>query len=351
MKVNGAVSAALPGGAVSDMDWVKLGTSYYLDPAVASLPDADTELLFVRGLAYAGAEETGGFIPEMIVPSLIRRRRHGAAVEALVARSLWVPASGDRGQPGYRIARWEDWQEELEALAQRRAADRERKRAERERKAVDNTAPGTRPRGRPPKEKPQVKNMSRDTSTGTSTDCPPYQSQNQNQSLQVEVGNQSSGRNARPREAPPALRAVTDLADVFGRRLDDDRLLKTVIDSIHARTRQVIGADLGRLIAADILGSAKGQVKDDAAYVKKAIVQEKDPAARWLKPAAEFQIPMLFGVPGGKPLPLHKPCGQQHEPGACLLGDTAGPEPGTAERGGAAARELLARRPSATEAS
>lgn len=113
------------------MDWVKLATRYYLDPAVASLPDADTELLFVRGLAYAGAEETGGFIPEVIVSSLIRRRRYGAAVEALIARSLWVPSTGDRGQPGYRIRRWEDWQEELDALARRRASDRERKRKQR----------------------------------------------------------------------------------------------------------------------------------------------------------------------------------------------------------------------------
>lgn len=137
------------------MDWVKLGTRYYLDPAVASLPDADTELLFVRSLAYAGAEETGGFIPEVIVPSLIRRRRYGAAVEALVARSLWVPSTGDRGQPGYRITRWEDWQEELDALARRRANDRERKRKQRQTE----------------RESVQVSDMSRDMSAGQSRDC------------------------------------------------------------------------------------------------------------------------------------------------------------------------------------
>lgn len=114
------------------MDWVKLATRYYLDPAVASLPDADTELLFIRGLAYAGAEETAGFIPELIVPSLIRRRRYGAAVEALIARSLWVISADDRGQPGYRIRRWEDWQEELDSLARRRASDRDRKRRQRQ---------------------------------------------------------------------------------------------------------------------------------------------------------------------------------------------------------------------------
>ena len=114
------------------MDWVKLATRYYLDPAVASLPDADTELMFVRGLAYCGAEETEGFIPEVIVSSLIRRRRYGAAVEALVARSLWIPCTGDSGQPGYRVRRWGDWQEELDSLARRRASDRERKRKQRQ---------------------------------------------------------------------------------------------------------------------------------------------------------------------------------------------------------------------------
>lgn len=139
------------------MDWVKLGTRYYLDPAVASLPDADTELLFVRGLAYAGAEETGGFIPEVIVPSLIRRRRYGAAVEALVARSLWIPSTGDRGQPGYRISRWGDWQEELDSLARRRASDRERKRRQRQAE----------------RESAQQEEVSRDTSAGHSRDRPP----------------------------------------------------------------------------------------------------------------------------------------------------------------------------------
>lgn len=139
------------------MDWVKLGTRYYLDPAVASLPDADTELLFVRGLAYAGAEETGGFIPEVIVASLIRRRRYGAAVEALVARSLWIPCTGDRGQPGYRISRWGDWQEELDSLARRRANDRERKRRQRQ-------------AGREPA---QEEEMSRDMSADSPVTCPP----------------------------------------------------------------------------------------------------------------------------------------------------------------------------------
>lgn len=120
------------------MDWVKLSASYYLDPAVASLPDADAEIGFVRSLAYSGAEETHGFIPAAIAPSLFRRRRYQASVDALVSAYLWVPVSGDRVQlEGWRIARWEEWQEELEAIARRRAADRDRKRKERERLKED----------------------------------------------------------------------------------------------------------------------------------------------------------------------------------------------------------------------
>lgn len=115
------------------MEWVKLATRYYTDPAVASLDEA-AELAFVRSIAYCGAEETGGFIPERVVPSFFRRRRYSAAVQAIQAQGLWESATDDRGEPGYRIRRWDDWQAELDAIAQRRAADRERKRAERARK-------------------------------------------------------------------------------------------------------------------------------------------------------------------------------------------------------------------------
>lgn len=108
------------------MDWVKLHTRFYVDPKVASLPDADTELMFLRGLAYAGDQETSGFIPESAVGLLARRRRHAACVKALVASGLWTTVPG-----GYRITRWDDRQEELETLARRRAADRERKRRQR----------------------------------------------------------------------------------------------------------------------------------------------------------------------------------------------------------------------------
>lgn len=116
------------------MDWVKLHTRFYVDPKVASLPDADTEMMFVRSLAYAGDQETGGFIPEASLPLLARRRRYAASVRALVGSGLWTAVDG-----GFHITRWDDRQKELENLAKRRAADRERKRRQRTSQQVSSS--------------------------------------------------------------------------------------------------------------------------------------------------------------------------------------------------------------------
>ncbi len=320
------------------MDWVKLSTRFYLDPEVASLPDADAELMFVRGLAYCGAEETRGFIPASIVPSLTRRRRHGAAVEALVARSLWVPSSGDRGQPGYRIARWEDWQEELEALAQRRAADRERKRRERGRKAgesagssrdmsrdtlpVENRSPET-PAPPPASASPQVSGMSRDVSAGN-------QSQSQKERKEED----------RPARDGPRLVAVEKLADHLAHDEDDDEVLSTVIRSMKTRTGQRISAIDARRIAAGIIGSAKRHVGNPGPYIEKAIMREKDPVARWLKqPEVFHQSSLMLPVNGG-----HAP-----EPPAPLPAGTGTRTPGAAEHWAGVAREEMARRAAARQ--
>src|SRR5215469_640989 len=102
--------------------------------------------MFTRALAYAGDQETGGFIPVGMLHVFSRSRRYEATAGALAAAGLWLPSRG-----GYQITRWEEWQSELEAIARRRSADRDRKR--RERAAV----------------KAQLNGMSRDKSA----DCPP----------------------------------------------------------------------------------------------------------------------------------------------------------------------------------
>lgn len=111
------------------MDWVKLGVRYYLDPAIRGM-DGDlgdaAEVMFTRGLARAGEVGGDGFIPERDVPLLARRRRYEAVVSLLLRSGLWTDAPG-----GYRIVRWSDWQDHLDALTRKRAVDRERQRARR----------------------------------------------------------------------------------------------------------------------------------------------------------------------------------------------------------------------------
>lgn len=142
------------------MDWVKLSARYYLDPAVVNA-DADTEVMFTRALAYAGDQETHGFVPTGILPALCRRRRYETCVETLVASGLWQPVRG-----GYMITRWQEWQSELEAIVARRSADRDRKRRERDRASTAKNRTSSTPSDRGAN--PQVRGMSRDTSTDAS---------------------------------------------------------------------------------------------------------------------------------------------------------------------------------------
>src|SRR6266568_1324159 len=104
------------------MDWVKLGSGYFLDVAIACLDDAG-EVMFLRGLAYCGAADSGGFIPEAMLPALGRRNQTKTAA-AIVKAGKWERVDG-----GYRVTQWEKWQHELEVLLgkRRREADRKRR--------------------------------------------------------------------------------------------------------------------------------------------------------------------------------------------------------------------------------
>lgn len=116
------------------MKFVKLTCNYYRDPAVAAdLSDAG-EVAFTRGIAYCGDAETGGFIPEAILPSLMRRytpARGRKIVAELVMSELWVVVPG-----GWQIRTWDRQQEELERLLSRRKTDAERQRRHRADKAA-----------------------------------------------------------------------------------------------------------------------------------------------------------------------------------------------------------------------
>jgi hypothetical protein len=166
------------------VDWVKLSARYYLDAAVAALPDDGAEVMFTRGLAYCGDQETGGFVPAGMLPALCRRRRYEAAAGALVAAGLWRPARG-----GYQVTRWEEWQEELDAIAQRRSADRDRKRRERERAKAQ--------RGQHPQD------LSRDTSRDSDTARSINNSQVSGMSRDVSADSHAPIERREKRDNPP----------------------------------------------------------------------------------------------------------------------------------------------------
>lgn len=98
------------------MRWVKLSSTYYLDPKVMGL-SADAERVFLRSIAYSGAAETDGFVPDSALVQL-GNKRGSAPIRALVDAELMLKVDG-----GYRIAAWDEWQRDS---GDRRAADRDR---------------------------------------------------------------------------------------------------------------------------------------------------------------------------------------------------------------------------------
>jgi hypothetical protein len=101
------------------MDWVKLSSNYYNDPAVMRAGEA-AEVLFTRALAYCGDQETEGFIPEEALLRLTPTRA-AARAAALVTEGLWTVVDG-----GWRFVAWERHQVAQQRLQERREANRER---------------------------------------------------------------------------------------------------------------------------------------------------------------------------------------------------------------------------------
>lgn len=109
------------------MDFVKLTTRYYLDQALLRAGEA-AEVLWCRGKAYAGGEESDGFIPTEVLPLLCPTRGKARAA-ALVREGLWMPVDG-----GWVDLRWAtERQATKESLRETRAAGSERVRRYRER--------------------------------------------------------------------------------------------------------------------------------------------------------------------------------------------------------------------------
>ena len=77
---------------------------------------------------------------------------------------------------------------------------------------------------------------------------------------------------------------MVDVVDNLSRRIahayEDDDLVRAIVDSIQARTGQVIPAAHASIVAAQILEGRKPD--NPIAYVQKAIASEKDPKGRFL---------------------------------------------------------------------
>ena len=105
------------------MDYIKLGTRYYRDPALQAANDrtrGQAEVLFLRGLAQCGADETEGSVPRSSLVFLgVPKAEKVAAV--LVEVGLWEIADD-----GWSYRSWDKWQSEHDALARRKKAERER---------------------------------------------------------------------------------------------------------------------------------------------------------------------------------------------------------------------------------
>jgi hypothetical protein len=110
------------------MDWYKQRVGYYFELPMVDAGE-EAEVLHLRAKSYAAHIESGGYIPLRALP-LITPRRPQQRADKLVEVGLWELTAG-----GYRIVDWDEDQAELEALAGRRRADRERKRAQRDRSA------------------------------------------------------------------------------------------------------------------------------------------------------------------------------------------------------------------------
>lgn len=113
---------------MSAEDFVKLSVRYRVDFGhTRTSPLA--ELLFLRGMAYCGLNNTFGSIPEAELPGLAAGLRKPTALAAeLEAGGYW-----QRSETGWCVRSWDKWQHEFDQVAEKRRRDAERKRDERRR--------------------------------------------------------------------------------------------------------------------------------------------------------------------------------------------------------------------------
>lgn len=110
-------------------DFIKLSVRYRVDFAMTGTSPM-AELLFIRAMAYAGLNSTGGAIPAADLPAMAAglRKPHALADE-LVAGGYWQATP-----VGWCVRSWDKWQHDFDQVTEKRRRDAERKRVERRRK-------------------------------------------------------------------------------------------------------------------------------------------------------------------------------------------------------------------------
>jgi len=270
--------------------YIKLIVGFHRDPKVRALVryGADAGLgrdLYVSMLLYCKENLTDGYVPaeEVGVLAYPLPVDHANQIAKQLASVGLIKEVSNGEQQGWLVGayiRRNGTKEDVENLS--------RVRAEAGRK-------GGRPRRETARQRPAQAN---ENQIGKQVAKQSESRPNPETESETET-DQSSRRNTPASEDPPRLQlaAVAELADRYGRVLDDEDLLSAVIKTIHARTGRSIDSGDARRIAADILAAAKRQVGNPVAYVTKTIEREKDPAGRWLSGPGEYQPPMLFSVP------------------------------------------------------
>lgn len=108
------------------MEWVKLRTAFYNDPAIVRAGEA-AEVLFVRAMAYCGEQETDGVIPTGVLTRLVGTKASARAA-ALVREGLWEVIEG-----GWRFTGWSKNQTSSDELSKSREGNRARQQRYRDR--------------------------------------------------------------------------------------------------------------------------------------------------------------------------------------------------------------------------
>ena len=96
-------------------DWVALSANYWIDPKIIAV-SAETELLFVRSLAYSKASRGSGFIPKQALNVFAAGlKQPQKCAETLVEQGLWEVVDG-----GWIITSWGQWNPSEDELEERR---------------------------------------------------------------------------------------------------------------------------------------------------------------------------------------------------------------------------------------